>query len=257
MLTQRQQDLVYRVIEEYIKTAEPVSSGSIAKSGHFDVQSATIRNEMADLEEFGFLQQLHKSGGRVPTARSYRLYVDEMIDREGISVSHPTRRKIEESLADADMRDPVQINKVLAKVVGQLSDTLVMASISENPDPYKVGLSNLLSSPEFRQMDRLMDMTDFFDSFDMMFDRLHRRMWAPAFARTATGRSRDAHVRVMIGSENTDERVRDETLIVAKYGLPGGLDGSLTLIGPMRMDYRKNIGLMMYAAQIADRIAKA
>ena len=72
VLTQRQQDLVYRVIEEYIKTAEPVSSGSIAKSGHFDVQSATIRNEMADLEEFGFLQQLHKSGGRVPTARSYR-----------------------------------------------------------------------------------------------------------------------------------------------------------------------------------------
>ena len=61
----------------------------------------------------------------------------------------------------------------------------------------------------------------------------------------------------MIGSENTDERIRDETLIVAKYALPGGHDGSLTLIGPMRMDYRKNIGLMMYAAQIAERIAKA
>lgn len=257
VLTQRQQDLVYRVIEEYIKTAEPVSSGTIAKSGHFDVQSATIRNEMAELEDSGYLQQLHTSGGRVPTARAYRLYVDEMLGREGVSISHAARRRIEEALADADMREPEQINKVLARVVGQLSDTLVMASISEYPDAYKVGLSNLLSSPEFREVDRLMGMTEFFDQFDMMFDRLHRRMWGPAFARTATGRARDAHVRVMIGSENTDERVRDETLIVARYLLPGGLDGSLTLIGPMRMDYRKNIGLMMYAAQIADRVAKA
>lgn len=257
MLTTRQHDLVCRVIDEYITSAEPVSSGTIAKSGHFDVRSATIRNEMAELEDAGYLVQLHTSGGRVPTARAYRLYVDDMLSREGISISHPARRRIEEALADADMRDPMQINKVLARVVGQLSDTLVMASIRENPDPYKVGLSNLLSSPEFRQMDRLMEMTEFFDQFDVLFDRLHRRMWGPQFARTGTGRERDANVRVVIGSENPDERVRDETLIVARYPLPGGLEGSLTLIGPMRMDYRRNIGLMMYAAQIADRIAKA
>jgi heat-inducible transcriptional repressor len=257
LLTPRQHQLVTKVIEEYIRTAEPVSSKAIAASGHFDVQSATIRNEMSDLEEAGYLVQLHTSGGRVPTAQAYRLYVDEMIDREGVSISHASRRRVEEALSDADMRDPEQINKVLARVVGQLSGTLVMASISERPDAYKVGLSNLLSSPEFRQMDRLMDMTEFFDQFDLMCDQLHRRMWGPAFARTATGRPRDAQVRVMIGNENSDERVQDETLIVAKYALPGSHDGSLTLIGPMRMDYRKNIGLMMYAAQIAERIAKA
>ena len=70
LLTPRQVQLLYRVIEEYVTTAEPVSSKTIASGGQFDVRSATIRNEMADLEDVGLLAQLHTSGGRVPTAKA-------------------------------------------------------------------------------------------------------------------------------------------------------------------------------------------
>ena len=243
LLTPRQHRLITRIIEEHIKTAEPVSSKMIATSGYFDVRSATIRNEMADLEHAGLLAQMHTSGGRVPTANAYRLYVDDLVSREGISISHTAKRRIDDALEESDIVGPEDVNKVLARTVGHLSGALVMASTSHQDETYKVGLSNLFAFPEFREIERLMGLTDFFDHFDETFDRMHRRMW---------GRS-EAKVRVCIGSENPDDRVKDETLIVSRYELPGGTEGSLTLVGPMRMDYRKNIGLMTYAAQAAER----
>ena len=253
-ITPRQAQLVSRVIDEYIRTAEPVSSKAIAASGYFDVQSATIRNEMADLEGAGYLEQLHTSGGRVPTARAYRLYVNGLLSSEGVTISHASRRRMDEAVDEisvppgdgpVSVRLAEAVNKVLARTVGQLSGSLVMASISEQPDAYKFGLSNLLSFPEFRQMERLAGLTGFFDDFESMFGRMHRQMW---------GRD-SGEVKVLIGTENPDERIKDETLICARYRLPGGNEGTLTLVGPMRMDYRKNIGLMTYAAQLANKIS--
>lgn len=246
LLTPRQAELLNRVIEEYIETAEPVSSKAIAAGGHFDVRSATIRNEMADLEEMGLLAQLHTSGGRVPTARAYRLYVNGLVAREGVAINHALRRKVDEALNDTDLKDPEALNKALARMVGQLSGNLAMANTSEREDAYKFGLSNMLTFPEFHEMDRLIGLTSFFDQFEVMFARMHRQMWEPD----------DTEVKVMIGTESPYRQVHDETVIVARYGLPKGHQGTLTLVGPMRMDYRKNLGLMTYAAQIANRITR-
>ncbi|HTP57104.1 MAG TPA: hypothetical protein VMJ72_02410 [Candidatus Paceibacterota bacterium] len=243
--TPRQHSLVARVIEEYIQTAEPVSSKAIAASGYFDVRSATIRNEMADLEDMGYLQQLHTSGGRVPTARAYRLYVNELVASEGVTVSHAHRRRIDEALAEADLDDPEAVNKTLARLIGQLSGALVMVNQSERPDAYKFGLSNLMAFPEFHEFDRLAGITEFFDQFDAMADRMFRRVFT----------ADDAPVKVLIGTETADDRIKDETLICARYPLPHGHEGTLTLVGPMRMDYRRNIGLVTYAAQAATRLA--
>jgi len=245
LLTDRQVQLLNRVIEEYIQTAEPVSSKAIVDSGHFDVRSATIRNEMSDLEDAGLLAQRHTSGGRIPTARAYRLYVNDLVSREGIEITTAARRRIDEALNETDLKDPEAINRTLARLVGELSGNLVMANMSEHEDAYKVGLSNMLNFPEFREIDRLMGLTSFFDHFDLMFERMHQQMWA----------RNDNDVKVMIGTESPFKEVHDETVIVARYPLPKGHKGSLTLVGPMRMDYRKNLGLMTYAAQIANRIA--
>lgn len=248
LLTPRQRQLLGRVIDEFIQTAEPVSSKAIVSSGVFDVQSATIRNEMAGLEDMGFLAQLHTSGGRVPTAQAYRLYVNDLVAQEGINIPHPLRRRIDEALAEADLSDPESINKTLARLVGQLSSNLVIANMSEREDAYKFGLSNLLAFPEFREMDRLAGVTEFFDHFESMCERIHRQMW---------NGGNDLGVKVIIGTENPVRQIQDEAMIVAKYRLPKGHEGSLTLVGPMRMDYRRNLGLMTYAAQMANRIADA
>lgn len=245
LLTPRRAQLLNHIIEEYIASAEPVSSKTIASSGMFDVRSATIRNEMSDLEEMGLLTQLHTSGGRVPTARAYRVYVNTLVAHEGVSIAHATRRRIDEALNDADIRDPEALNRTLARCIGQLSGNLVMANMSEREDAYKVGLSNMLAFPEFREMDRLLCLTSFFDHFEIVFARMQQQMWE----------SHDSDVKLMIGSESPYKEVHDETVIVARYPLPRGHKGSLTLVGPMRMDYRKNLALMTYAAQIAKRIA--
>lgn len=247
VLTPRQAHLLSRVIEEYIETAEPVSSKAIVSSGAFEVRSATIRNEMSDLEDMGLLAQLHTSGGRVPTARAYRFYVNDLVAREGVQglqLNHASRRKIDEALNNTDLKDPEAINRTLARVIGELSGNLVMANLSERDDAYKFGLSNMLAIPEFQEIDRLMVLTSFFDHFDAMFERTHRHMWD----------DHDTDVKVMIGAESPYKEVHDETVVVARYRLPQGHEGSLTLVGPMRMDYRKNLGLMTYAAQIANRI---
>src|SRR5437867_12529500 len=74
-LDARKQEILRAVIRSYIETAEPVGSEVVAHQGHLGVSAATIRNEMAALEELGYLAQPHPSAGRIPTDRGYRAYV--------------------------------------------------------------------------------------------------------------------------------------------------------------------------------------
>lgn len=79
MLTKRQKKILWAVIDDYIITAEPVGSRTVSKKKGVDVSAATIRNEMADLEEMGFLEQPHTSAGRIPSQKGYRFYVDHLL----------------------------------------------------------------------------------------------------------------------------------------------------------------------------------
>ena len=83
----RKKKILQAIIEEYINTAEPVSSGSIAEKYELNLSSATIRNEMADLEKVGYIEKTHTSSGRIPSEKGYRLYVDELINDKNISLS--------------------------------------------------------------------------------------------------------------------------------------------------------------------------
>lgn len=77
MLSERKQELLKLIVEEYIKTASPVGSSGLCKE--LNCSSATIRNEMASLEEIGFLEKTHTSSGRVPSEKGYRYYVDNLM----------------------------------------------------------------------------------------------------------------------------------------------------------------------------------
>lgn len=82
----RKKRILQAIVDEYINTAEPVSSGSIARRYNLDYSSATIRNEMAELERCGYLDKPHTSSGRVPSALGYRLYVNELLKDDDISI---------------------------------------------------------------------------------------------------------------------------------------------------------------------------
>ena len=86
-LTDRKRQILKAVVEGYIHTAEPVGSKAIAGRMGGSVSSATIRNELADLVELGYLEQPHTSAGRVPAPKGYRLYVNELMEQQKLSLS--------------------------------------------------------------------------------------------------------------------------------------------------------------------------
>lgn len=81
-LDQRKQRILHAIVDDYIVSAEPVGSRTIARQYDLGVSSATIRSEMASLESLGYLEHLHTSSGRIPSAKGYRLYVDDLLPRE-------------------------------------------------------------------------------------------------------------------------------------------------------------------------------
>ena len=85
-LDERKKKVLQAIVEEYINTAEPVSSGSITKGHGLDYSSATIRNDMAQLESIGFLDNPHTSAGRVPSAEGYRYYVNELLKEDNLTL---------------------------------------------------------------------------------------------------------------------------------------------------------------------------
>ena len=86
MLDDRKKKVLKAIVEEYINTAEPVGSVALTQNEDLKYSSATIRNEMADLEKVGYIEKTHTSSGRVPSAKGYRLYVNELLNDQNISI---------------------------------------------------------------------------------------------------------------------------------------------------------------------------
>ena len=260
--------LLASIIKEYIGTAEPISSKFLEKMGLFDLSSATIRAEMNELEGLGYLAQLHTSGGRVPTDRAYRFFVDNLIDETGLEPTADCKKKIKRALYETDS-DPREISKTVAQLLSELSDNLVITGMPEQADFFKVGLSSLFEFPEFREFEKALRLTNFFDEFEDTFSKLEKMFWGePASLASLRGRSglasgpvsfaedNSEDIRIFIGRENPVRNIRDETVMLAKYNLPHNFRGSITLVGPTRMDYGKNIGLIRYTTEELNKLAK-
>src|SRR5882757_4157612 len=121
-LTQRQQDLLRRVVEEYVSTGQPVGSKTLVERGLLAVSSSTVRNDLAELERRGLMMHPHTSAGRVPTEAGYRLYVDELLmrpearpDAIGLGLPAAARAEVEEAL-QATTEVLSQVTRLLALV---------------------------------------------------------------------------------------------------------------------------------------------
>lgn len=103
-LTERKKKILAAVVDKYIDTAEPVGSKYLAEEAGLGCSSATIRNELAELVNLGFLEQPHTSAGRVPTAQGYRMYVNELMGRQKMSLeeTEDLNRRLSEKLNELD-----------------------------------------------------------------------------------------------------------------------------------------------------------
>jgi heat-inducible transcriptional repressor len=110
VLDERKLTVLRAIVEDYVSTTEPVGSKTLVDRHHFDVSPATIRNDMAVLEEQGFIAQPHTSAGRIPTEKGYRLFVDRLSNVKPLSGAE--RRAIETFLAGAYSLDDVVMRTV-------------------------------------------------------------------------------------------------------------------------------------------------
>ena len=124
MLDERKKKILQAVIDEYIQSAEPASSGSIAGKYSLNYSSATIRNEMADLEKEGYLDKPHTSSGRVPSALGYRLYVDELLKEDNISLEEI---KYIKSKLETRVNEMEELTKIATNTLSEITHYTTVA----------------------------------------------------------------------------------------------------------------------------------
>lgn len=117
-LSERKKKILRVVVEQYIQTAEPVGSKAIMEKGGLDVSSATIRNEMAELETLGLLEQPHTSAGRIPSPFGYRLYVNELMEEHRLTLQET--QSINEAL-HLKIREMDQVMTEAGKIISQIT----------------------------------------------------------------------------------------------------------------------------------------
>ncbi|MGP4074459.1 heat-inducible transcriptional repressor HrcA [Halobacillus sp. K22] len=141
MLTERQLLILQVIIDDFILTAQPVGSRSIAKKDAVTFSSATIRNEMADLEEMGYIEKTHSSSGRVPSEKGYRFYVDHLL--APLRLSNKEILTIREAFDDKML----EFERVVQKSAGILSDLTNYTSIILGPEVFETKLKQLQIVP--------------------------------------------------------------------------------------------------------------
>lgn len=127
-IDERKIKILEAIINDYIITGEPVGSRTIAKKYDLGVGSATIRNEMADLEEMGFLEQPHASAGRIPSNKGYRLYVDKLMNTEILTKEEEL--KIKEYILNSAM---YEVDKIVKDACYLLSELTNLTTIVRGP----------------------------------------------------------------------------------------------------------------------------
>ncbi|MSR91123.1 heat-inducible transcriptional repressor HrcA [Inconstantimicrobium porci] len=128
MIDERKIKILQVIINDYITTGEPVGSRTIAKKYELGVSPATIRNEMADLEELGYLEQPHTSAGRIPSSKGYRLYVDKLMKQQQLSLEE--QLAIKNEIIDMAL---LEVDKMVKQVSSLLSDLTKLTCVAKTP----------------------------------------------------------------------------------------------------------------------------
>jgi heat-inducible transcriptional repressor len=238
MTTDRRLEILRAIVDEYVETQEPVGSKAIADKRSLGISPATIRNEMAILEDEGLITQPHTSAGRIPTDRGYRLFVDKLSAIKPLST--PERRAIETFLAESlDIDDVVKRSaKLLAEITKQVA-VVKYPNLGDSQGREMMAISgtaNLARSGE-----------DLGSTLSPILEALEEQV---VLLRLLS----DAHptVHVTIGSEQVDSNLQTTSLVTVGYGADPSM-GSLGVLGPTRMDYAGSISAVSAVARYVGR----
>ena len=337
MLDERKTKILKAIIRNYLETGEPVGSRTISKDSDLNLSSATIRNEMADLEEMGYILQPHTSAGRIPSDKGYRFYVDHLIEEKdnevtqmkefmiehtekveqvlkqvakvlatntnyAAMISAPSYQKSRVKFIQLSQVDDEQIlavivregNIVKNKIIsvgeplgnerllklnillnsnlnglsidqinlgmisllkeqagidsGIVSDVLdaVAEAIGEDEDLqiYTSGATNMLKYPELSNPEHTT----------ALLDTLVEKKQLVKLVDDTVNQEEKHGIQVYIGNETQVQSLRDCSIVTATYELKEGGTGTVGIIGPKRMDYRKVVNTLRNLTDDLDEI---
>ena len=337
-LGQRKCQVVAIMVDEYIRTGEPVGSKAVAERLGYAVSSATIRNDMAELSALGYLTQPHTSAGRIPTPRAFRLYVDRLMPR--CSLSEESCRRIDDVLESA-AADP---DRLMGFASDLLADATGCAAVAATPDQKGSRVRRievLLTGPRSAAVLLMTDVGGLHSqvcrldggvqaqTLSRLSEQLcrefvgeplsaitparvqslllqllggHGLLYAPVLTAFAelVHESAESDIRlsgqlnllqhpdyqlerarsllsflshreqlasmltahsgglcVLIGSESPRPELDGSSIIVTRYSISPHQQGTLGLIGPLRMDYAQTIPRLEYVAQTVSRLLTA
>lgn len=231
-MTERQQQILYAIVEQYAEVASPVGSNLLAKL--FDVSSATVRAEMAELERLGYIAQPHTSAGRVPTDKGYRLYVNTIAEQKEGAAERRAERALTARVRHAGLPERTIRNAVDTLV--ELTHNLGLATIGNQL--YMSGLSNLFGQPEFMQAGQVRQVAQLLDNLEPW---LHEA--AP-----------NQPLSVYIGQENPIGRAAGCSLIISRFRSPYSDKSYIGVLGPTRQSYRDVMQLVMHAGRALEEV---
>lgn len=232
-MTDRQQAILAAIIEQYAEVAAPVGSVTLAKV--FGVSSATIRSEMAKLEELGYITQPHTSAGRIPTDRGYRHYVNALTNADTPPTVDRGVRALEARVSTHHGRADRAIRSAVDSLV-ELTRNLGLATIGD--ELYLSGIGNLFSQPEFMDGRHTQAVARLLDNIEPWL-----REAAP-----------NEPLNVFIGSENPIGRASGATLIISRFRSPYSDHSYIGVLGPTRQHYARTMHLVRQAGATLEEV---
>lgn len=231
-MTERRFKILVAVIEQYAETPVPVGSVTLAKL--FNVSSATIRSEMAKLEEDGYLEQPHTSAGRIPTDKGYRLYVNKLNESSFKSPINRSARVIDVRVRNAG--EPRQTIRSAVKSLVELTDNVGLATLGNSL--YVYGLANLFDRPELTQMESAREVAALIDNLE------------PWLLETSPNQP----LSVYIGQENPVGKGSDCSLVISRFRSPYSNNSYIGVLGPTRQDYKSVMNLVGYTGKLLESV---
>ncbi|MDE6312897.1 MAG: heat-inducible transcriptional repressor HrcA [Lachnospiraceae bacterium] len=338
-LDERKTKILEAIIGTYLETGEPVGSRTISKYTDLNLSSATIRNEMSDLEEMGYILQPHTSAGRIPSDKGYRFYVDRimedkekqvseiqelMIERQDkmelllkqvvkvlatntnyaamvsapsyhrnklkfIQLSHldenqllavvvmegnMVKNRIIDVREALDNETLLKLNMLLntnlnglsmeeinlgmisklkeqagihSDIVSEVLDAVAEAiKVEDDLEIYTSGATNIFRYPELSDSERASELINTFEEKKPLSDLVQETL----------ADEKNTGIQVYIGSEMPVQAMKDCSVITATYELEEGMQGTIGIIGPKRMDYEKSLSAMKNLMAQLDKIFK-
>lgn len=226
-MTDRQAKILQAIVEQYAEVASPVGSSLLAKV--FDVSSATVRSEMAELERNGYIKQPHTSAGRIPTDKGYRYYVNNLSEDSAKPENDRGQRALTARVQSGGQPE-ITIRNTVDTLV-ELTHNLGMATIGSQL--YMSGLSNLFGQPEFMHPGQVQEVARLLDNLQ------------PWLNETAPNKP----LSVYIGRENPIGRSAGASLIISRFRSPFSDNSYIGVLGPTRQNYADVMALVGRAGQ--------